>query len=421
MKHKIGFALFLFSAFFLQVKGQLIPADAVKLMSRGINIGNTMDAPKEGTWGNAPITNRAFDDYKNAGFTAIRIPITWDLHLSKTAPYAVDSSWMTHVEQVVDSGLKSNLVIIINAHHEGWIKNSYTDANKERFDSLWSQIARRFRNKSDKLIFEIINEPNPMTLVNVNELNKRTLKTIRRTNSTRIVIFSGNSYSNSAELIAATIPDINDKYLIGYYHSYDPYPFGLKGTGSYGSETDKARTNGIFDRVSNWSVQTGIPVILGEYGYMRKCDYNSRMCAYATAVEYALAHGIPAFAWDDNGDFPIYNRKSGGFNEIKDILIHTYKESANKLNISVSNDSIITVQWTNRTTKNGSITVERKVNNGDFIFLKKISPSAKTFSDLTAKTGNSYYYRLKTNLKNSREIQSYPIMISLLPTHQGPN
>jgi len=421
MNLKIGLIALVWCAFIFQVKGQISPQDAVKGMMRGINIGNTMDAPSEGTWGNPPITSHAFKDYKAAGFTAIRIPITWDLHIATTSPYKIDATWLNHVEQIVNDGLSNQLFIIINAHHEDWIKSNYTDANKARFDSLWSQIAVRLKGKSDHLLFEIINEPYPISMVNINDLNKRTLQTIRKTNPTRIVLFSGNMWSSAAELVTAAIPDPVDKYLMGYYHSYDPYPFGLIGPGTYGSDSDISTTKSIFDKVAAWSVKNNIPAILGEYGYMKNCDYNSRMCAYATVVDQALAHGIPPFAWDDGGDFTIYNRTTGGFNEIKDILIHTYKESPYKMKATVLSDTIVKISWSNRTTMNDSITIERKVgSSSSFAFFKKISPLANQFVDSTTYRGKAFYYRLRANLKDSIEIQSYPVMYRVLPKYRAP-
>jgi hypothetical protein len=394
--------------------GQLTPQGAVKGMMRGINIGNTMEPETEGTWGNPPVKERAFDDYKNAGFTAVRIPITWDKHTAAKSPYTITKSWLDRVEQVVDWGLKRHLLIIINAHHEGWIKNNYSADNIARFDSIWSQIANRFKNKSDSLIFEIINEPYPITQANIDDLNARTLKTIRKTNPTRIVSFSGNSYSNSGELLAAKIPDTSDKYLIGYYHSYDPYPFGLVGPGTYGTDADKAATKAKFDDVTNWSVKNNIPVILDEYGYMKLCEYNSRMCAYATVVDQALRHGVAPFAWDDNGDFPIYyDRTKGLFNEIKDILINTYIESPAKLKISQPVSNRVILEWTNRTSNNDSIIIERKKSiNGTFAAYAKVVPAMNSFTDTAVTLGEVYYYRLRTNIKDSIYPMSYPISIS---------
>jgi aryl-phospho-beta-D-glucosidase BglC (GH1 family) len=393
----------------LEIKAQLNPQTAVKGMMRGINIGNTMEPPVEGTWGNPPVQEYAFDDYKNAGFTSVRIPITWDGHTSTTLPYTIDKSWIDRVEQVVDWGLKRKLFIIINAHHETWIKNNYNADNKARFDSIWSQISVRFKDKSDSLLFEIINEPNPISQANINDLNARILSIIRKTNPTRIVIFSGNQWSNSDQLVAAKIPDPNDKYLIGYYHSYDPYPFGLEGPGTYGSTSDINTTKAKFDQVTNWSAKNNIPVILSEFGAQIKCDYNSRMTYYATIVDQAFKHGVAFMAWDDNGDFPIYARTHGGWNEIKDILIYTDVTSPNQFKSSFLDTTIVKLSWTNRTSVNDSIIVDRGINSASgLIQYAKLSPTVSQFIDSTVLKGNVYYYRLRTNISNS-SIYSYPI------------
>ena len=422
MKRQCCITVFLMLWVAVGVKAQLSPQDAAKGMTRGINIGNTMESPTEGAWGNPPVQEHAFDDYKNAGFTAVRIPITWDGHTSTTSPYAIDSAWLARVEQVVDWGLQRGLFITINAHHESWIKNSFTAANVARFDSIWSKVAARFKGKSDSLIFEIINEPYPMTGANVNALNAQVLKIIRQTNPTRIVSFSGYMWSNSDQLVTAAIPDPSDKYLIGYYHSYDPYPFGLIGTGTYGSAADINATKAKFDQVTAWSKKNNIPVILGEFGYIDTADYNSRMCAYGTVVDQALSHGVPSFAWDDGGSFPVYNRISGGFNEIKDILIHTYPQSPNGMKISETGNHAIKLQWHNRNTEDDSIVIERRGGVHSVIFgvIGEVASTDSVFIDTSTSAGTPYYYRLSVTMKDSAELQSYPIMLNPVATSVRP-
>jgi len=163
MKQILFYLLFtiLFLTIFFTANAQVTPQEANKAMARGINIGNTMEPEKEGGWNNGVVQEYYFDDYKAAGFTSIRIPIRWDKHTANTSPYKIDEAWMKRVEQVVDWGLQRDLYIVINAHHEDWIKTGYGNKNlRDRFDSIWSQIAVRFQNKSEKLLFEIINEPN---------------------------------------------------------------------------------------------------------------------------------------------------------------------------------------------------------------------------------------------------------------------
>ncbi len=421
MKRQCCITVFLMLWFAVGMKAQLSPQDAAKGMKRGINIGNTMEPPTEGAWGNPPVQEHAFDDYKNAGFTAVRIPITWDGHTSTTSPYAISSAWLARVEQVVDWGLQRGLIVTINAHHESWIKNSFTAANVARFDSIWSQIAERFKSKSDSLIFEIINEPYPMTAANVNALNAQVLKIIRQTNPTRIVSFSGYMWSNSDQLVTAAIPDSSDKYLIGYYHSYDPYPFGLIGTGRYGSAADIKATKTKFDQVTAWSLKNNIPVILGEFGYIDTADYNSRMCAYGTVVDQALGRGVPSFAWDDGGNFPVYNRITGGFNEIKDILIHTYPQSPNGMKISETVNHSIKLQWHNRNTEDDSIVIGRKRTvGGSFGVIGEVASTDSVFIDTSTSAGTPYYYRLSVTMKDSTELQSFPIMLTTVATFVRP-
>ena len=400
------------------VNAQLTPQEAIKSMARGINMGNTLEPPTEGAWGNPPVVAANFDDYKNAGFTCVRLPITWDGHTSKTSPYTITKSWLDRIDTIVKWGLSRKLIIIINAHHEAWIKNSYTPDNVARFDSIWSQIATRFKDRSDSLLFEIINEPNPMAKADVDSLNFQVLRIIRKANPTRIVLFSGYMWSNSAELLQAAIP--NDSFLIGYYHSYDPYPFGLVGTGTYGTDGNIAATELKFQQVANWSAQHNIPVVLSEFGFISKCDYNSRMCAYATDVDKALVYNVAFNAWEDGGDFKFYNRPQHTWSEIKDILIHTYPISPYKMKIGNYTDTLVQLSWKNRTSENDSIIVQRGTGSALFADYAKIAPTDSTFVDTNTFRGKSYYYRLRANFKDSIEIQSYPIMINNISAESSP-
>jgi len=386
-------------------------------MKRGINIGNSLDATggttseqAETSWGNPKIFEAQFDDYKNAGFTAVRIPITWGLSFRTltTPPYTVSESFLNRVEQVVDWALSRGLLVIINAHHEDWLKQNFNESNFARFDSIWAQVSRRFRNKPDNLLFEILNEPYPMSLENVNLLNAQILSTIRKTNPTRIVIYSGHMWSNADELIAAKIP--NDSMIIGYYHSYDPYPFGLEGTGTFGSDADILNIKNRFEKVKNWSNTNNIPVILSEFGATKKCEYNARMLYYGTLVDMALKYNVPFFAWDDGGDFLIYNRITRTWNEIKDILINVNMYSPNKLTISNYADTLIQLKWANRGNYVDSLIIERSINSSNFKFYKKISHQANCFIDSGVNTANNYYYyRIRARVNDTLEAWSYPI------------
>lgn len=408
--------------FAIHTNAQLTPQEALAQLGRGINIGNTLDPPDgEGTWNNGPMQEYYFDDIKNAGFSTVRLPVTWCKHTASASPYTIDQAWLNRVEQIVDWGLARGLTIILNAHHEDSIKTNTSKATvKARFDSTWVQIARRFKTKSDKLLFEIINEPRPITQANLNDLNTRVLGLIRQSNPTRIVIFSGIEWSNSNELIATRVPDVNDKFLMAYYHSYDPWDFAGMANGSYGSASDISATDAKFTQVANWSASKNIPVILDEFGAVLKCNYNSRMAYLATVTEKGLNHNIGLCYWDDGGDFGIYNRTARNWSEAKEVLIYTTNESPTALKLSIVQDSAVQLIWVNRTSLNDSIVIERKKGNSNFESIDTLVSTANLYKDTTVVKGSQYYYRVRTTINKTTLHYSYPQVINVVSTVRTP-
>ncbi len=413
--------LILFISLFLVVfsNAQLTPQQANREMVRGINLGNTLEPPTEGAWNNSPVRQYYFDDYKEAGFSSVRIPVRWDNYTQKIAPYTVNNEWMNRIEQVVDWALERDLYVVINTHHDDWIKSGYEQKEqRDRFDSIWSQISVRFQDKPEKLLFEMINEPHGISLANINELNARVLSIIRKTNPTRIVLFSGHMWSNSAELIAAAIPD--DPYIMGYFHSYDPYLFGLKGQGTWGTQTDINSMKSKFKSVKDWSEENNVPVTINEFGAINTGEYNSRMYHYASYVEEALRSNFSFNAWDDGGDFRIYQRATRGWNDIKNILIYTNIFTPTKLNVAIVRDSVLQIKWENRHETADSIFIERRTENSQFQKIASLEHTASVFEDYNITIGNHYYYRVVLHYADTTDFPSYPQRGLLLPYERSP-
>lgn len=390
---------------------QLSPWDAVAQMQRGINLGNTLEPPREAGWNNPRAEEYYFDLYQQEGFDFVRVPVRWDEHTSKTAPYKIDPIWMARVEQILDWGLSRGLYVVVNTHHEEWIKSNYSQANRDRFDSIWSQIAVRFQNKSERLLFEIINEPHGLTKVQNDDLHQRAIQLIRKTNPTRIIIFQGHNWGGSDELIQAAIPD--DPYLMGSFHSYDPYLFGLEGQGTWGTASDYNAMKAKFDAVKAWSNKNNIPVFLGEFGALRRCDYNSRMRHYKAYVDYSLLNGFAAAAWDDGGDFKIMLRAEKDWDEVKDILIYAGPTSPTSLKVVVHQDSIVKVNWTNKLTDPDSIWVQRRTTTGKYATIAKLAPTATEYLDVKPTMNAGYHYRIIAtyNDPEKKPVHSHPVSV----------
>lgn len=399
---------------FPNLTGQITPHEAAALMKKGINLGNTLEPPYEGDWGNPPAREYYFDLYRQAGFDAVRIPVRWDRHTGYSAPYQVDADWMDRVEEVVDWGLERDLYIIINAHHEEWIKEDYTNPSyRARFDSIWSQIAVRFQDKSEKLLFEIINEPMGLTKEQNEEVHRRVLSIIRKHNPTRIVIVQGHNWGGADELMEMVVPE--DDYLMGSFHTYDPWPLGLNGYGPFGP-AEIADLEEKFDAVKSWSVQSNIPAFLGEFGCHKDAEYNKRMQFYKTYMELAEEYELPFFVWDDGGNFRIMERETSGWNDIKDVLIYTTLHSPANPSVAVDQDTLIRLTWMNPVNDYDSILIQRRFSHTGFSTIAVLSPDAISFIDTGGIPNFYHYYRIVARYTADSTIHSHPVRI-LLPKY----
>ena len=107
---------------------------AVKNMGLGWNLGNTLEAnsqtitdvTNDGYWGQQGLESETcWGQYvtkpellkmmKDAGFGAIRVPVTWYNHMDKDGN--VDVAWMKRVHEIVDYVINQGLYCIINVHN----------------------------------------------------------------------------------------------------------------------------------------------------------------------------------------------------------------------------------------------------------------------------------------------------------------
>ena len=144
----------------LSVKSQNKAHEINHKLGRGVNLGNCLEAPNEGEWG-VTWKPEYFEIISGLGFNSVRIPVRWEpaTRSSATAPYTITTTFFYRMDQIINSALKNKLMIIINMHHHDELFNN-PDANLERFKSMWRQIATHYKNYSDSLVFELLNEPN---------------------------------------------------------------------------------------------------------------------------------------------------------------------------------------------------------------------------------------------------------------------
>jgi aryl-phospho-beta-D-glucosidase BglC (GH1 family) len=132
----------------------------------GWNIGNTLEATGgETSWGNPLITESYVKFIKQSGFTAVRLPCAWDMHVDNKATAHIDQNWMNRVKEVVVIVSINGLYVMLNIHWDGgWLENNITKAKQDSVSAkqkaFWEQIATAMRDYDEHLMFASANEPN---------------------------------------------------------------------------------------------------------------------------------------------------------------------------------------------------------------------------------------------------------------------
>jgi len=297
--------------------------DYNKKIGHGVNIGNALEAPVEGSWG-VYISDDYFPIIKERGFDSVRIPIRWSAHIEENYPYKIDKEFLNRVKHVVDEALENNLIVIINTHHFEEMYQSPQD-HKEELIEIWRQIADAFKDYSDSLYFEIFNEPaQNLTSELWNEIYPEVLDVIRKTNPNRVVIIDVPNWSNYSAIDELKL--VRDEHIIVSFHYYEPFTFTHQGAEWVnpqlpvgvewrGSDFEVEQINVHFKHVSDWAKKNNVPIFLGEFGAYSKADMKSRVLWTEAVRKTAEKFGFSTAYWEFCSGFGLYDSSTSQWNE----------------------------------------------------------------------------------------------------------
>ncbi len=334
--------------------------DFLKKLGFGWNLGNTFDAEKgdwnrkademtvETSWGNPKTSEAMIDALCQAGFTTIRVPVSWHDHVSG-ADYEISERWLARVQEVVNWAYDRGMHVILNIHHDEsqfQPSSAHYEESAHYIACVWKQLADRFRDYDERLIMESMNEPRLLgsryewsfdpnaadcqdAADCLNRLNQLFVDTVRAAggqNADRYLMVPAycaapeNAVRDSFVLPA----DSAENKIIVSVHAYTPYAFALQMPGTsefklgYASDTQPIVVfmNNLYSKY----IVNGIPVVIGEFGAMIKNgNHQARTDWTAFYAATASARNLPVLWWDNglfsgNGErFGLLDRKTCAF------------------------------------------------------------------------------------------------------------
>ena len=257
-----------------------------------------------------------FKMIKEAGFTSVRINLYPFRHMD--SQYKINPDWLKTLDWAVDKGLEANLVVILDLHEFTAMADD-PEAKKEMFLSFWKQVAPRYKEKSNNVIYEILNEPNQKLTPDMwNTFLAEAVKIIRASNPGRTLIIGPGNWNGIETLNTLKLPE-NDRNIIVTVHFYHPMRFTHQGA-SWTSEFKNLsgiKWTGTPDEINevesklqvaaDWSLKNKRPIYLGEFGSYDKADMDSRARYTAFVARTAEKLGFSWAYWQFDADFIVYN------------------------------------------------------------------------------------------------------------------
>jgi endoglucanase len=289
-------------------------------LGRGVNLGNALEAPKEGAWG---VTLKAeyFPAIKAAGFDSVRLPVKWSAHAQAEPPYTIDPEFARRVDWAVDQALQNKLNIVVNVHHYNEM-DADPDKHLPRLVALWEQIAARYKDRPAGVYFELFNEPHDnLTEAKWNAAIPKLLATVRKTNPTRPVLVGPGQWNAIRALDKLELPK-DDRNLIVTVHSYEPFEFThqgaswVKGSAKWkgrkwtGTAAEQADVRKRFEAAAAWAKRLDRPIFLGEFGAYSAADMDSRARWTRFVAREAERLGWSWAYWEFAAGFGLYDPRA---------------------------------------------------------------------------------------------------------------
>lgn len=351
--------------------------EQAKLIMRGMNIGNYLDQPGSGADStktqcpsSPPAEGQAtdggkvrgwmFEAVKQAGFDHVRLTVNWNCHThaTDTNPYQLDEAWLARVDWAIAHALTRNIAIIVDMHNY-WDYFNGLPGEREKFVSIWTQLAEHYQSYPKQLFFELLNEaPYRFDDATLGTDLAAAIAAIRVTNPYRTIIYGGTDYNKAYTLPRLTQLPADDKNLIATIHYYSPYcfthgqtwdcpadhkiasqsvqwpdmfPDGENGdAGQIAGDASLQKLATDLDSAVSVGQQIGRPIYNGEFGAMLSRDITSR-AAYISAV--ARGSEQRNIGWANWGftscQFDAWNSTVDWYPKIIQALFPDYEESSN--------------------------------------------------------------------------------------------
>jgi len=319
--------------------------------SQGVNFSTWFEASSPRAIPFTVFTEQDFIDARSIGVDVIRLPLNLHSMTNGAPDYRLDPLFIKFLDQAVDWAEKHKLYIILDNHSFDPVAATAADID-EILVPVWTQMARHYKDRTDYVLYEVLNEPHGIKAAQWAAIQEKVVKAIREIDTHHSIIVGGIEYNSINALF--DLPVYNYDNIIYTFHFYDPYlfthqgetwgsppnlktlkgmpfpadahalpdiPRELKGTwieqsikNSYKQDATAQALTKQLDKAARFSRERGdIALLCGEFGvFIPNSLPEDRVRWYQTVTQLLAERGIARTSWDYYGGFGIFQTDGGG-------------------------------------------------------------------------------------------------------------
>ena len=308
--------------------------------SKGVNFTNWLEYRTADQINPEFFMRQDFENAKKLGCDVIRIPMHFERICEGIEGMVIPEKIWNILDQVAAWSKEMEIYVIFDYHNNCHVDSKTADNVEEVLTPIWKQITERYKDASEYLVYEIMNEPHGIDVALWNEIIGRVHKMIRSVDTTHYIIAGGADWNSFAAM--KTLPDFKDDKVIYTFHFYDPHTFTHQGAGwshlervvgipfpydekrmpplpENPTEDEKARfaaypeqgtveaVSRFFDQYAEFSIERNAPVFCGEFGcFAPFAKPEERVNWYTIVTNLLEERGIARTSWDYYGSFGIF-------------------------------------------------------------------------------------------------------------------
>ena len=267
--------------------------------TKGVNFTNWLEYRTAEQINPELFTKQDFANAKLLGCDVVRLPIHFERICEEISDYTIPEKILKILDKVALWAEELKLYVIFDFHNNTHVDSVTSPDVENVLTPIWKQLATRYKDASEFLVFELMNEPHGIDVALWNEVILRVFRMVRSIDKKHYIIVGGADW-NSLEAMK-TLPDFEDEKVIYTFHFYDPHTFTHQGApwchlervinipfpyeeermpalpdnptedekrryAAYPKQGTVAAVEAFFDQYVEFSLERKSPVFCGEFG-----------------------------------------------------------------------------------------------------------------------------------------------------------